>query len=406
MRRWLFRCDTQMLRVPCLGRQFREFAVSRNVDPPASFAGQQNSARRGFTLIELLVVISIIATLMSLILPAIQNAREAARRIECLNNMRNVGTAVLANAAKRGDQIPAYGRFTPILPSGISNPTPHQIECSPVGGVNWVVDCLSEMDRQDIYDRWNFGAAVNDPGNTALGQIVLPLLTCPDDDSAFQQPGGISFVINSGFADMFRINQYVSALASGNNPSEAQMHNFTAIPADWDEDSQVSGGATAPFSDPDDEAITRASGLSWIQVRNDNMSHRLSTVYDGLSNTLLLAENLNAGIAGTWSNPSPINCTFVYPIDTTLVGRTSFPDPPVWTGFSGMPNANQTAGEGIPTPSSNHPGIVNVVTADGATRSISESIDRVVYTSLMTPAGARLRWTGFLAEQPVSGTDF
>lgn len=367
---------------------------------------QSNLRRRGFTLIELLVVISIIAMLMALLLPAIQNARSAARRVQCLNNIRNVGIAVLANATKRKDQIPAYGRFVPVPPVGIPNPTPHQIECAQLGGVNWVVDCLGELDRVDIFDRWNMTAPLADPGNLALGQMSLPVLTCPDDESAFGQPGGLSYVINSGYGDRTRIDQVASAYAAGSNPSEAQMHSFTAISANWDEDAIIVGGPTPPFQDPDDEEITKAAGLSWIQIREDNKSQRIATIYDGTSNTLLLAENVNAGGAGTWSSPSPANCAFIYPIDILFVNSSNFGDPPVVSGASGLPNAARDTGEGDPTPSSYHSGLVNVVMVDGSARSLSNGIDRTVYPRLVTPAGSRTRWSGFVPEEPLSGTDY
>ena len=148
---------------------------------------------------------------------------------------------MLANCAKRKDRIPAYGRFTPILPPGVSNPTPHQIECAPLGSVNWVVDCLSELDRQDLYDRWNFTAPVADPGNAELGRIYMEVLACHDDDSAYQVAGGLSYVISSGFASMVNINAYVSAIQGGGVPTETQMHNFTAMPFDWDEDGDSPG---------------------------------------------------------------------------------------------------------------------------------------------------------------------
>src|SRR5690606_6283882 len=69
-------------------------------------ARRLSKSRRGFTLIELLVVISIIAVLISLIAPAVQSARRAARRTQCLNNMRNVGLAIQNFASQNGGKLP------------------------------------------------------------------------------------------------------------------------------------------------------------------------------------------------------------------------------------------------------------------------------------------------------------
>jgi len=367
------------------------------------FTAPGASQRQGFTLIELLVVISIIAVLMALILPAIQSARAAARRTECLNHMKNVSLAVLANSAKHRDQIPAYGHFIPVVPSGVSNPSPSQLGCAPV--INWVVECLPELDRSDLYERWNFQVNPTDPNNLAVGSINVPVLTCPDDDSSYDKDGGLSFAINSGYAERKTFYAYSAAIQAGQVPTQATVHMYNIIPTDWDGDGE-SPGEPGAWTEPDDEDITRDTGVSWLAVRSDNFSLKISEIYDGASNTLLLAENINSGGSGVWSDPAPPNCTFVYPIEPSQVNQQNFSDPPTPTGVSGMPNAMKSAGENTPFPSSNHFQIVNFALCDGSVRSISENIGRTVYLKILTPAGAKRRFTGFVPEDLLNGNDF
>lgn len=360
--------------------------------------------RQGFTLIELLVVISIIAVLIALILPAIQGARAAARRVTCLNHLRNVSVAVLANTAKRQDKIPGYGHFIPVLPSGVSNPSPTQVGCQPLGTVNWVVECLGELGREDLYNRWNFQALPNDPGNEALGRTSLDVLTCPDDDSANGKPGGLSFVINSGYAERDTFFAYSLAIENGQIPSQQIVHMYNVIPLDWDEDGE-SPGEPAPWIDREDEDITRDTGVSWLHVRAKNFSLSMSEIVDGTTNTLLLAENINAGYRGTWSDPAPPNCTFVYPVDPLAITKQNFGDPPTPVGVNGLPNAMKESGEATPFPSSNHTGVINFAFCDGSVRALSETVDRQVYLRLLTPAGTKRRFPDFMPEQPVSDDD-
>ncbi|MFO0977188.1 MAG: DUF1559 domain-containing protein [Planctomycetaceae bacterium] len=367
------------------------------------FAVRKASDRHGFTLIELLVVISIIAVLMALILPAIQSARAAARRTECLNHMKNVSLAVLANATKHRDQIPAYGHFIPVVPSGVSNPSPSQLGCAPV--INWVVECLPELDRSDLYERWNFQVNPTDPNNLAVGRVNVPVLTCPDDPTSYDKDGGLSYAINSGYAERNTFYAYTAAIQAGQVPTQATVHMYNIIPTDWDGDGEAPGEPGA-WTEPDDEDITRDTGVSWLAVRADNFSLKISEIYDGASNTLLLAENINAGGSGVWSDPAPPNCTFVYPVEPSQVNQQNFSDPPSPAGVDGRPNAMKNAGENTPFPSSNHFQIVNFAFCDGSVRTVSENVDRTVYLKILTPAGAKRRFTGFVPEDLLNGNDF
>ena len=117
--------------------------------------------RRGFTLIELLVVISIIATLAALVLPAVQNARETARRTQCGSNLRNVGFAIQAYSTAHKGRVPRLTDANVLISNGSS-----------VGvgtyPASWVVSILPYIEQVTLYDRlrqsFNVTAADISPG--------------------------------------------------------------------------------------------------------------------------------------------------------------------------------------------------------------------------------------------------
>src|SRR4051794_28377547 len=131
------------------------------------------SRRPGFTLIELLVVIAIIAVLISLLLPAAQSAREAARRAQCVNNLKQLGLAV-HNYITQTDVLPAHtldnsqtwGWFTP-----------------------WTASLLPQMEQQAMYNALNFNLPMLELGfispyvgaNTTVGLSTVNILLCPSE---------------------------------------------------------------------------------------------------------------------------------------------------------------------------------------------------------------------------------
>lgn len=347
--------------------------------------------RRGFTLIELLVVISIIATLMALILPAIQSAREAGRRTQCLNNIRNVALALYNQATSSNGQLPAAGTYLVDSTGG-----------GTTEGYSWVVDILASIDQQTIADRFNRDYAwtstftSNGSTNNSLQTTNIAVLTCPDDLSAFGIGGGLSYAVNSGY------NAYDGVAGQ----------NYDSTNLDWDGDG-TKNTAAAPNVDAEDTDISRETGLMWDFYKNNNaitgsnytglknQSTRIDRLYDGAGQTVMLAENLNAG---PWARPGYYS-RFIWAVDplytTNLlqnVPRNPTTEPRI--------NKLRVAGnEGAPFPNSNHPGSITAAFCDGGAKLISENIDMLVWARLISPNGNRLR-VGIAAQAPLNDSDF
>jgi prepilin-type N-terminal cleavage/methylation domain-containing protein len=129
----------------------------------------------GFTLVELLVVIAIIGTLVGLLLPAVQVAREASRRSECQNKLRQLGVG-LANFESARRQ----------LPSGADG----YAWTSATTNASMLVKILPFIEHQDLYQRWNFTLPVSSSPNNAVANTLIPQFFCPSYTGAKQGVAG------------------------------------------------------------------------------------------------------------------------------------------------------------------------------------------------------------------------
>src|SRR4051794_10334218 len=146
--------------------------------------------RRGFTLVELLVVIAIIGTLVALLLPAVQNARETARGNTCRNNMKQLHLA-LTNMDSTLKRLPGYSEEI-FNPNGTK--ANGSIDTSYSRRASWVVRIFPYMEEPPLYDSWSSVFGTNPPAP------VIGALNCPSNVSETPDAPTLAYVGNAGWA--------------------------------------------------------------------------------------------------------------------------------------------------------------------------------------------------------------
>lgn len=356
--------------------------------------------RRGFTLIELLVVISIIAMLASLILPAVQNARAAARRTLCLNNLKNIGLATMNFASQNRGRMPLLrGDALRLVDANGDGDTTDagDIPGDDNGSVHteaetfgWPVALLPFIDRAALSREMTqvVGAAsvLADLGNTQL-----EVYTCPDDPNGFRQNSGLSYVANVG---------YVTEDIWGTSGNTSHFDNII----DWNNEDASSNPAATSAADRE---LSMATGVFWPRNTSTRMTLDAISNGDGQAQTLMYTENIQAQ---GWDTVATGNIGFGIAVPGTTGGVVPDDDA---NGGVGAPNSGNT-GQNLALrlaadidlgtsrisddlngpagqrwrPSSLHPGnSVNAMFCDGHADTVNATIDARVYARLLTPRG-------------------
>ncbi len=398
---------------------------------------QRRPIRQGFTLIELLVVISIIGILVGLLLPAIQSAREAGRRAQCQNSLKNIGLALNAYALRKSS-YPSAGMFreypgtsmtpttaaTSVLADAVSKPTSGTMNNALY---SWVVQILPDMDQQPLYNVWNFSApywsnvvtadAQATQSNLKTSSTALAILRCPDDHNAENGQGNLSYVVNGGFTRFPSYpvywNAYTSDLDSNGGPGTGLMTWATGN----DEAIARTIGTKLGVMFLNSQYIDATSRVVTGQPSWGNNKTGPTSIVDGTSMTILVGEstlagystgdtNLTNGIETNWACPLPNYSMFIGSDNicgTAGACNTSFTstggdvDDPAWDGANKVGTyENINFGEALslkghfPFVTSGHPGLTNFAFCDGSVRPVTSSISGVVYSKIITPAGTKL----------------
>jgi prepilin-type N-terminal cleavage/methylation domain-containing protein/prepilin-type processing-associated H-X9-DG protein len=292
--------------------------------------------RSGFTLIELFLVIAIIAVLIGLLLPAVQKVREAANRMSCQNNLKQIGLA-LHNYHDTNSAFP---------PARIDD------------GATYAMFLLPYVEQDNMHKAYDYFKPWPDQTNRTALSVALKVYVCPSRRSPMlttigDAGSGISGWVPYAPRDFVKNNNKHLPGPVGDY-AVCIGHSLTYGTVEWNACNGMPTGVLATVCNPGDRSHTK-----------------ISSVTDGLSNTLVIGEkhvrpNL-FGLGPGASTNDRDNCIFNGD-DVATAGRLAGPTRPLATHPQEAGNALQRFG-------SYHPGVVNFVFGDGSVRPVSTTLD-------------------------------
>jgi prepilin-type N-terminal cleavage/methylation domain-containing protein len=321
--------------------------------------------RSAFTLVELLVVIAIIGTLVGLLLPAVQSAREASRRNQCSSNIVQLAKAMQMHVDSNG-KFPGYINGLGI-PHGQTTRAP------------WVVMLFPHLEQSVLWDQWNQGLYNK--------FVFVETLTCPSNPPSNLEDGSLAYIANCG--------EWVDQDTDGNLrevPANGIFFNHSRY-AEYPEPmlGRNSMDALDTRDDPKADAPIITMTLAYIQSRGD-----------GSSATLMFSESIRTIRYGYFGEPSGLpddyddvpdekyHFGFTWAQPKLTIGPLNTRHPR-WAEMR-VNGKRETAeyvslGEMEPFdgwPSSHHNGGVNVAWVAGQVTFMKDNIDQMVYSQLMT----------------------
>jgi prepilin-type N-terminal cleavage/methylation domain-containing protein/prepilin-type processing-associated H-X9-DG protein len=303
---------------------------------------------RAFTLVELLVVIAIIAVLIGLLLPAVQAAREAARRMSCTNNMKQLGIAMHNYHDVHNALPPAwFGYDAQKRPAPLGNP-----------GWSWGAAILPFVEQNNVQDNFvHYNLPVTHADNETARKTVLKLFRCPSDPDSKH-----TFTIEEFEEQHAEHEEEEETGGEDYGDMEFALANYIANFGTYNSEDAVEFAETNPHQ------VFKTDGVFY-----HNSCLNLAAITDGLSNTLFIGERTSNVGKQTWVGIPPNDGCF----PALLVGSTNDTEGRPLGKKDGSPHGF----------SSEHTGGANFTFGDGSVHFLSETLNVDVLKALSTREG-------------------